>query len=277
MSDYDGGYVKSYRKILEGDIGEEIILFGVWAWILNKARWKPKKVKIGNKQVIIEAGSFLTCIKNETIFSKLKKKQVYSVIHYLTETERVRVLKGNWGMIITVCNWELYQGSKQETGTETELKRNYFGTEMELLGNRDEQDLNGTNGLRGPKKGRKEERKKGRKEEPTNYANDIFISSSMISDLEAVGMFWTDKDFGWLVSNEISFQSASISMRHFLHDLEDLDFNRFVESKIGFFKNALKTNGSYSSEEYLKIQQKRKKLEKEQISNHGIKNYDSSE
>lgn len=270
-------WIAKHRKILKSDLVDNFSLLGLWDWILLMAEWKEGgTVKTGKKRSRLNKGSFSVTLKDEKIVRNSGYRVTLKNLSYLKETGRIVYSRCNSGLLITVCNWRDYQGTVENPGTHyvtrEELERNSVGTREEL-----ERNSVGTGGHEipliptgsiAPKKLIRKEGKNERIEEPTNYANDIFISSSMISDLEAVGMFWTDKDFGWLVSNEISFQSASISMRHFLHDLKDPDFNRFVDSKIGFFKNALKTNGSYSSEKYLKIQRERKKREKEQITNH---------
>jgi hypothetical protein len=140
MARFNSGWVKAWRRAAESDLVDSLGIWGLWHWLLYAATWKPSKKNIGGEQVVLPPG---TVLFSPTEISRLwgcARSTVQEWLKYLVKTGRVSVSSSNLGTIVTICNWETYQGedvidadaSRQDAGHEPAADRQQTGSEPAL-------------------------------------------------------------------------------------------------------------------------------------------------
>ena len=123
------GYVKSYRKVVDSEIwmNKPCWWFKVWTFILIKVNHSDRgRIKRGSNFFnanMIHTGCHLG-------LDGVKRPAIDNVIRWLKQGEQIVVQKTTRGMIVTVCNYDVYQSQDgdqngMENGTGTEQERNY--------------------------------------------------------------------------------------------------------------------------------------------------------
>lgn len=133
------GWIKLHRKILDNPIftSKDSFLIQLWLYILLSVNHKPKRLLFNKKEMVIESGQGIfglnqivkdcTNLKKEDS-SKFKK---YKTIYYrrlkiLQNLGNVKLNPTNKFTLITVINWDKYQGIE----TQVKLKRNSSETQV---------------------------------------------------------------------------------------------------------------------------------------------------
>ncbi len=155
-------FVKKAKKCIYSDIGRNVVLNAVWDFLLCKAEWKPEKRRIGKKQIIVERGQVLTSITEIANHFSLDRGKIRRALHYFIDSHRISSKSEQKFFVITICNYNKYQGetNRRRTGDEQEMNRRRTGDEQDV-------DLiaNDNEGLRPSKKRRREEDKEVKKED----------------------------------------------------------------------------------------------------------------
>jgi hypothetical protein len=131
MSDakISGGYVILARKTFDSDImNQPPLYFKLWAWMLDRANWKDRE-KLKRGQFVAtgpemqEAMSWMKgCCKK-----KPSKDEIRSAYEAFTKAAMITTAKTTRGMIVTICNYDLYQNpanyeARSEAHGETSMK-----------------------------------------------------------------------------------------------------------------------------------------------------------
>ena len=108
------GFINLHRTLLDSMIFSSQTGLKIWIWLLLKASFKkryvPLKIGKGETTVTIERGQLLfgrykaeeeLCIDGSTIYRWIKK---------LEENEMILIQSNNQYSIITICNYDTYQG-----------------------------------------------------------------------------------------------------------------------------------------------------------------------
>jgi len=118
-NDGPAGYVRLWRRITESPVWTtlEPTVLKVLLPFLLKANWKTKTWYDGHSQVEIPRGSFVTSYGKMAEFCQLSPKQARSAFAHLQRLEFAAYTRaGRWTMV-TILNYETYQGSLEEEGT----------------------------------------------------------------------------------------------------------------------------------------------------------------
>lgn len=159
MSRFNGGWLKLYRSAIDEDIGKRANLLAIWVTLLCWATRFETKV-IGEKGPrILPPGSVVIGMRQLSDHLGISKTNTYKWIQYLQKRGSILIEAGTHGTVITICNWDEYQGSDDGVGTQRERSENAAGTQRERRGT-----LNGE-----VKKERIKERKKYKVGILTNY------------------------------------------------------------------------------------------------------------
>lgn len=109
-----GGYFIIARKMFDGELMSKPPLhMKLWAWMLNSAFWKDgEKLNRGQFHTSIEemreAMSYKVGYRKETP----TKDEIRSAYEAFTKATMITTTKTTRGMIITICNYSLYQNFK---------------------------------------------------------------------------------------------------------------------------------------------------------------------
>jgi len=108
------GWVKVHRKILESPVFENPNLFAVWIYCLMRATYKSRKVLSKKKEMTLLPGQFLTGRAAGARDCKMAPSTFWDAIQTLKSLEMADIRSDSLGSLITIVNWERYQGSDDE-------------------------------------------------------------------------------------------------------------------------------------------------------------------
>jgi hypothetical protein len=99
--------------MIEGDLPGNVYLWAIWHWLLYAATWKPTKVLWNGKQREIQPGTVVFGLKELAEKFDCSRDTIHRWLRYLCDTGRITYETSNRGCIVSVCNWELYQGKEE--------------------------------------------------------------------------------------------------------------------------------------------------------------------
>lgn len=125
------GWLKLHRKIRQNPIFNDMELFRLWIICLTEATHKPHKQMVGKQVVELQPGEFITGrFDLQNMFNNGLKgeqqKTPYTVWRWLLkleETEYLSIKTSNKFTIVTVKNWDIYQGVEQQNEQQMSNKR----------------------------------------------------------------------------------------------------------------------------------------------------------
>lgn len=128
------GYVKSYRKRFKNKLfrGEKFCRGYAWDWLVSHAVFQPYEIDLNGKTVTLERGQLCYSLRYlAEVFGWSKSTTERFLTRLKTET-MIETQSGTGQMIITICNYEKYQGeifeAGQQTGQQTGQQRDSSGT-----------------------------------------------------------------------------------------------------------------------------------------------------
>ena len=109
------GWVKLWRKQFDNWISEEPFCSGyAWCYLYSQANHKKGAVNFRNEYIEIERGQFLTSkLKLQKIFGWTRQR-VAGLLLALENSEMITYRTTNRYTVITIVNYDLYQGSEEE-------------------------------------------------------------------------------------------------------------------------------------------------------------------
>ena len=115
------GWVKLYRKTLESMIFQNAELLKLFIWGLLKAShkeiWVPVRTGKGITEVHLKPGQFIFGRKTAAKELGQKPHAVYKRSLRLVDSGNWHIQSNTHYSIVTICNYELYQGIDNTTGT----------------------------------------------------------------------------------------------------------------------------------------------------------------
>lgn len=120
MGRADGGWVKSYPKGFNGDIGDNVYCWWVWSHLLHNARWKPGTVRLNGKPRQVPAGSIVIGIRVLAKRAVCSKDTISRALKYLRERDTIETIPATEGTLVTINNWEKYQSVLEFVATPNE-------------------------------------------------------------------------------------------------------------------------------------------------------------
>jgi hypothetical protein len=114
-----GGHIKLHRSLLQHPLTLQLpaAWFRIWVVILLRASWKGSRWWDGTKEVDVQAGSFVTSLKNLAKASGASIQQTRSALKYFETTRMVTLATTYHHSKITVVNWDTYQNSTAADNT----------------------------------------------------------------------------------------------------------------------------------------------------------------
>lgn len=112
------GWIKLHRKTAESRVFLNEGLLKVWVWCLLKAshskQWVDIKTGRGITEVEILPGQFIFGRHSAAKKLKMKADTVYSRMKKLEKMKNINMQNNTHYSIITIINWEVYQGEDEE-------------------------------------------------------------------------------------------------------------------------------------------------------------------
>lgn len=108
------GWVSIYRKILENPISSKPDYLSVWIHLLLMANHSETHFIWNNKKQVIFPGQLLTGRKKLSKITGVAESQIYKILNYLELEHQIEQQKTTKFTIITIVNWDKYQGKEQQ-------------------------------------------------------------------------------------------------------------------------------------------------------------------
>jgi len=115
-------WIKLNRKLLDSDVFKNEKLLKIWIWILLKANHKENTFLLGRQKLTINKGQFAMGLNKSSENLDLAKSTIHYWINYLEKIGKVKLKKTNKYTIITILNWDLYQGVELQKNSKRTLK-----------------------------------------------------------------------------------------------------------------------------------------------------------
>ena len=104
------GFIKLERTVMSGDLAENQHLFYIWVFLLVHANFKSSRAIVGGEPLLITRGQIWTSYREIAFKANVSLATVSKWVNYLVQTERISLRGFSKGSIITILNYEKYQG-----------------------------------------------------------------------------------------------------------------------------------------------------------------------
>lgn len=104
------GYVWTWRKSLDAGWLKNHKLWAFWSYCILKASYQEHDVIIGTQTVHLIPGQFIFGRKKAAEDLDLSEQEVRTILKYLEKSENLTIKSTNKFSIITIVNWNTYQG-----------------------------------------------------------------------------------------------------------------------------------------------------------------------
>jgi len=104
------GYIKFWRKAFDSGMHRNHKLWAAWTWILAHAAYRPHSVYCGGRRVALSPGQLLTGRSRLAAEWNMSERSVRTVLAALAADGCLTVRPSSRYSLLTVTNWELYQG-----------------------------------------------------------------------------------------------------------------------------------------------------------------------
>lgn len=116
-----GGYYKMHRGWMNhpalSGARESFCRRAAWAWLVEAASWKPRRVNIAGRTIELQRGQLTASLRYLAEAWGWSVGAVRRFIERIETDTLVSTDTGTGQLVITVCNYEKYQSYDDETGT----------------------------------------------------------------------------------------------------------------------------------------------------------------
>jgi hypothetical protein len=137
----DAGYIIIQRCLLKDPLLRDDAYFRAWLWLVSEAAWKIRRVKITNGRtseiIELERGQLSQSRSYMANSWGWSEKRVRTFLRRLEKGGMIDVQAGRLQTVITICNYDIYQGAPDDegrrTGQQTGQQRADKGPEEEYI------------------------------------------------------------------------------------------------------------------------------------------------
>ena len=117
-NEYSKGFIKIWRNIVHWDWWHDVNTSRLWLVILLNANWQDNEWR----GIEIKRGSMLTSIERLATMSQLTIQQTRTALKHLEKTNDITIKSTNKYSIITIVNYDVWQGDFEKLTSETTSK-----------------------------------------------------------------------------------------------------------------------------------------------------------
>jgi len=114
------GYIHLWRKSLDAGWIKNHELWAFWSWCLLKATYREYDAIVGLQRVHLKPGQFVFGLKKASQETGLSIRQIRTILDFLKKAENLTIKTTNKFSIITIINWDIYQGSETQNDTQND-------------------------------------------------------------------------------------------------------------------------------------------------------------
>lgn len=166
------GWIKLHRRLLDSAVFQNPDLLKMWVWCMLKASHKDRKTMIGLTETTLKKGEFITGRNAGSSELNMNPSSFYRYLKALQKVQLVELKPNNKNTIVSICKWDVYQGSDSEERTTDEQQMNNKRTT-------DEQQMNTNKNVKNEKNEKNKEKNK-EKTPPYPLKGEIFALSEFL-------------------------------------------------------------------------------------------------
>lgn len=108
------GWIKLHRKLIESDIFQNEKLLKIFIYCLLKATHQEHSQLIGLRTIELKKGQFVFGRSKAATELNMKESTVWKYMKFLESIKTISIDSNNKFSVITIENWEFYQGIPEE-------------------------------------------------------------------------------------------------------------------------------------------------------------------
>lgn len=124
----NNGWIKLHRRLLENPAINRPAYISLWVILLLKANHKVHKFMWNNDVIYIKEGQLLTGRKELSALSGIPESTIEDILKSLESQQQIRQEKTTKYRVITILNWDKYQGSDKESDNKATTKQQQTDT-----------------------------------------------------------------------------------------------------------------------------------------------------
>ncbi|MBT7630933.1 MAG: hypothetical protein HN597_14695 [Desulfobacula sp.] len=106
----DRGYIRLWRKSLDGGLLKNHNVWVFWSWCLMKANHtKDKKFVVGFQEIYLQPGEFIFGRKKAAEETGLSEQKIRTCLTFLKKSKNLTIKPTNKFSIVSIANWKTYQ------------------------------------------------------------------------------------------------------------------------------------------------------------------------
>jgi len=107
------GWVKLHRQFRDKGYYHKSEYVHVWVECLLRANHKAKEIMWNGKTFTVQPGQFITGRRKFSLGTGISESRVHRILKYLENEQQIEQQTTNTSRLITILNWEKYQGYEQ--------------------------------------------------------------------------------------------------------------------------------------------------------------------
>ena len=140
------GWLKLYRSILDSAVFQDAEVLKVWIWLLCNVAFEQHDTICYGKVIHLKPGQIATGRKKIAQCTDLNENKVYRALTALKSLGNIEIKSTNKYSIITVVNWDKYQGENSKRTASEQQTNSKTTTEEQQDNSKRTQHKNGKNG-----------------------------------------------------------------------------------------------------------------------------------
>ena len=136
------GYIKLHRSLLDNPMMNKPDYFTIWCYMLLKASHKEHDQFIGSTKVHLLPGQFPAGRKQLSKETGVNEMKIYRILKCYENEHQIKQQKNNRFTLITILNWQKYQGNGTTDEQQNKQQMNNKRTTSEQPVNTNKNDKN---------------------------------------------------------------------------------------------------------------------------------------
>ena len=122
------GWFKFHRQIFDNPIcTKDAEYFYVWCYLLTEANYEERRVIFKGEEIFLKKGQLITSTRKIASDLNINKSKIERILKKFEIETQIETQKTSRNTLITVLNWEHFQGS--ETQSETQVRHKWDTSE----------------------------------------------------------------------------------------------------------------------------------------------------
>lgn len=128
---YTQGWIKIHRQLLGSNIFQNEKLLKIWMWCLLKATHTEREQIVGRQKVQLKEGQFITGRHAAAAELGMAPSTAWDYLKLLENEDCINIKSNNKFSVVTIVNWDFYQGQDEKSDSKSDSKKTTNGQQMD--------------------------------------------------------------------------------------------------------------------------------------------------